>query len=291
LTGRRYVLRGVVLLLVLGVSVAAAWWLVYSRSRPYGRGGEILRQIRRDGLKKYWPAPHQRWYLFTHKGVHAGWRYVARRPNKAGGFDGWTIHYESATGLLAWEHWQLNADATRGEYVAGTLAAHRIEPDTRISLEDGKISAMQTIKEEPYRSSAEAVPEYLPEGTLPLARHLVARGGGEAKFRLIHNRVPPNGGVTRFVTIAVKDEGKAGAEYPNARRMRSIDSSVFGRRSYMLVIDAHGDVLASHTGDSVLAVATIDEVRKVSAAAPTIVKRLLPILGKLLAATNGQTKS
>jgi len=204
--GVRLVALNVILLAILVAAVGAAWLLAQPRPADL-RAEEIVAEIRRTGLAAYWPEAALTWYVRSTGERIAGWRGEIVVPGPDGTFHGLNV-VVTGTALRTrgnWERWTLNADATEGTYSAGEFAQTtrglRSTTDTKISLEDGQVTAFQRIKGYPFETRGPAPAGYLPEGTMGIARRLVARHKAKARFRMIYNAVPPPGARPVFTPV------------------------------------------------------------------------------------------
>ena len=206
----RRVALNIILLVVFLASVGVAWWLTRRPAPGAGLGEAIVAQIHRDGLGAYWTSGRLDWYLYTDSssGRPIGWGASTVAPRSGGRFDGLRLSVSIARkggAMRAWERWRLDNDAAAGQYTAGMFDGPagqvRTREDTSIHLAAGKVTVRQEIDGIERHSSSDAPPNYLPEGTLALARKLVAMRKGRGRFASIFNTVPPAGQKTTFSTI------------------------------------------------------------------------------------------
>ncbi|GAF76610.1 unnamed protein product, partial [marine sediment metagenome] len=143
-------------------------------------------------------------FLAHSDGKLVAWRSTFSLQRADGSFEGIDIVVSRrAEGTTAtWEWWGLNADATKGQYRAGTVLGSTMGwwmlKDTDIGLTEGRVSARQGSE---WESQTRAPDNYLPEGTLELVLRLVAQQRTRAQFKLILNSLPPVGQTTRFARL------------------------------------------------------------------------------------------
>lgn len=191
----------------LALTAGGAWLLVYVNEGPARVGAEIIQTIQEKGLDSFWDAQHEEFW----QGNDGNWEYYLRFRTPDGGYAGVGVHQESLGRVLMrnrlvfqqkirWEAWKLNAEARTGIYQAGTYEGGRLQRDTRIELADGEVKATQAMDRPSRQTQTQAsVPEnYVPPGTLRLARALVAQRETPAAFRWIHSRQLPFGSRPHF---------------------------------------------------------------------------------------------
>jgi len=204
-----------VMLLVLGVSVGGAWWFVRARGSLAEVGAEIVQQIRRQGLGRYWPRPTVRWFLTRSNGRAVGWRLLARAMREGNEFEGLeivSIRGQGQSTALTWAYWSLGSHAGRGSYRSEVITVQQVGPlqkwstqgETHVDVENGTIEISQKLGREQFQSTARTPPNYLPEGALPLARALVAADKTEGLFKLTYDHVPPVRGVPQFFSVKLR---------------------------------------------------------------------------------------
>lgn len=199
----------VFMLAVLVVSVVVAWWISHHRQTAVRRGGEIVAEIRRDGLKKFWGEGTREFFLVRRNGLDVGWHAALRKPVE-GGYRGLDVYMHLASpGADQWESWTLSDDLRAGTYRA--FGPSRLMKDrwarTEIALAHGHVTVTETqfalarasraggvamMREMDTFTSRAAVGEnYLPEGTLPLVLRQVGEHQVTASFKIILNEMPP----------------------------------------------------------------------------------------------------
>ena len=114
---RRQAIMSLVMLAVLLASVAWAWVLVRRADRLPKRGAEIIAQIRREGLARYWPNELTlRWYLIRTPRGYSGWRAMVQAPVEDGGY---SLAWRRGLGSCAPEELIIQGDV---EYLAPRAA-------------------------------------------------------------------------------------------------------------------------------------------------------------------------
>lgn len=281
---------------LLVASTGAAWLVIRRPQSGQGRydpqaaprlaetGRSILDDLRRKGLSAYWPQADTQWYLVRFRDEAIGWQVAARLPRPDGSVDGlhvWAITDEFRHLRVLWERWSLNGDATVGRYSAGTVAQDRpgrgrIATDTRIDLAAGRLKVVQTLAGVERTSTADAPPNYLPEGTFDLVRHLVAERKTRAAFRLIINDLGPDGDGTRFAQAYVGYEGESPGQAGASRRVSTwiLRAGQVGRPAIHL-IDEKGRVLRNTAGNLVTTAGAREDVTRHFPGAAGLYERLL----------------
>ncbi|MFW6133656.1 MAG: hypothetical protein ACOC8F_07135 [Planctomycetota bacterium] len=198
--GRSYTSRvAVIMLVVLGVSVAGAYWLVYTRTeQPEQVGREIIAEIRRQGLEHYWGNEETLLRLVRrdNRSVTRSWH---RKP--ADGRYRGRIEFDGPEGASR-ETWELSDDLSTGRYQTGRYQGEAIRlrrgmieqvPPTTIALRNGRVEVTRGGD----KADAEIPANYMPEGTAHLVARKVVQRGERAAFRIILNAVAlsPNGQV------------------------------------------------------------------------------------------------
>jgi hypothetical protein len=225
------------MLAALGATVGGAWLLVYVNEGPARLGAELVDQIQSRGLDTFWEgARREYWY----SGADT-WTYRLRFRTDDGTWLGVTVRQEPRS----WEVWTLDAKANTGKYVAGTYDVRRglaLGPnsDTVIEYDHGTVSADQMITSPNRRkkSSGPAPDNYVPEGTLRLARRLVAKRDAPAAFQFIVNSLVPFGDTPRFVSVRYTPAGTTqGPEGQTLHMVSTAHESIEGGRGRRLTIE------------------------------------------------------
>ena len=116
-----FVVISVVMLAVLLASVGGAWLMV--RDNVGQRGARLMQILRQEGLDHYWPASSDEWMLRRREdGKVIGWRAQFIVAEEGGGYLGLLVQTRDPRPdrpVIQWETWQLNRDATNGDYSAG----------------------------------------------------------------------------------------------------------------------------------------------------------------------------
>ncbi|MCD4825976.1 MAG: hypothetical protein K8S55_15400 [Phycisphaerae bacterium] len=233
---RRRSFGSLILLAILGGSVAIAAWLANHRGEPVRQGIEILDEIRKEGLSSYWPATQEQlqWFLIRKGQVNVGWRVVYRRklPGETSDFGGGMIFYSSdgPKSRHAASKWRLTNDANKGLYTSmeGLLSRPphlRAQSFTRIELlggelkngklPDGEIFVTQRMGQHKHDSHAGMPGNYIPEGLTQLVLRQVAQRQTHAKFKIIIDSQPPDQGRIIFFTQEMEYIGPA-TNHPTA---------------------------------------------------------------------------
>jgi hypothetical protein len=139
--------------------------------------------------------------MYSRLGQPIGWKMGLRHAEQDGSYTGLDVvarHGAARFPEILWSVWKLNADATQGDYQAGTLAVKlngwRLKPDTRIRQADGQLDVSQGAPPLSILTQGPAPDNYIPEGLMPLTYFLTARGKQARGFRMIFNdHLPPRG--------------------------------------------------------------------------------------------------
>jgi hypothetical protein len=170
----------VIMLGIFLLSVGIAWWISLDRERLVHEGDRIVTQIQSSKLESFWRGGEQSYYLIREKQGNVGWRADFRIPREGGGFDGLLMQviYAGNQPQVHIRKWHLDSTATTGWYQVAWLEG--AEP--RIDLIKGYL--VEHVSRNPGK--VEVPPNFLPEGTLPLAARLVAQSKGQAFFRSVY---------------------------------------------------------------------------------------------------------
>jgi hypothetical protein len=229
----------VAMLAALGATVGAAWLLVYVNEGPARLGAELVDQIQSRRLEAFWQGTRQEyWYSDVDT-----WSYRLRFRTDEGTWLGVTVHEEGRV----WEVWTLDSEATTGKYVAGTYGPTAglgggidVKTDTVIEYDHGHISADQLIHSPNRRtkSAGDAPDNYVPEGTLRLARRLVAKRDAPAAFQFIANTLLPFGNTPRFVSVRYTPAGTTqGPQGQTLHMVSTAHESIEGKRGRRLTME------------------------------------------------------
>ena len=252
-------------------------------------GEAIVAQIRSDGLADYWPRARLDWFLRTDRrsGRPIGWGAEAVAPGPDAAFDGIRVSVDRTQRGAAkwhWERWRLDAEGAAGNYTAGEFYERggrvRIREDTSIRLATGKVAVRQEIDGVERHSRGNTPPNYLPEGTIPLARRLIAQQEGLGLFTTIYNVVPPAGRTTTFSPLAFQHAPPIEAD-PDSVVARVL-VLVPGARSalgYVHLLDAEGNTVGVVSGD-------FEDVRVDTAVVVAVFPEAERQLREVMAATN-----
>ncbi len=223
--GRPKLLAPIMLGLLL-VSAALAWWLVEARSGQHDEAVDILEQMRAGGLAEYADALPGRRYMIRHADDRpVGWRIDVR----AGGDDG--VGGRTVTrlddGTVVHVRWALSAGATEGTYIAerdgpeGNLVTH-------IKLDGDKVSVQEQSGRALRVAEAQTPVNYLPEGGLGFVIRAVARRQTTATFAGTIDGHAVARGQVRFVSLVVTADGPQRVEVTYAgqfSRVYSLDEA------------------------------------------------------------------
>jgi hypothetical protein len=229
----------VAMLVVLAVTIAGAWWLVWARNAPARRGAELIDQVQAEGLDAFWQGPEvQFWQIQQTQLTRYGparnvlWTVELRKRRADGGFEELSVTGANPE-RLQWAYWKLDANATNGLYQAGILARNRANrrletrQTTEIRQTGDKLAVEQFMDEAGKRVETFApVPEnYAPEGTLRLLRALTARNGEHADFLVVYDQVPPGGQEPTFNTVQYEYRGETTFENRQVHQLRTHQTS------------------------------------------------------------------
>jgi hypothetical protein len=264
----KFALIAVLMFALLAAATGLAWLIVVSRTGLQRAGTELVERIHSEGLSAFWDrSPDVRWLIAYRDDDRAGWQLRMRMPRGDGGFEGLDAAFYQLRRRTRghWEQWRLNADATTGVYRAGELqitpAGLRLPANTRIALGDGTVSAQQQLSGAPMwlDSEADAPDNYVPEGTLPLLRHLVAETGTTAAFRMVFNEQPPRQGKTSFGVITMERRELGETDFPEATaRVVVRGTGAAGQQTFFL--DERGGTVAVFGGEFRLVAVEREEV-------------------------------
>ncbi|MBI5724981.1 MAG: hypothetical protein HZA50_13555 [Planctomycetes bacterium] len=202
-----------VMVTVLGLSLAAAWMLCKTTGGRARQARTILADIRKTGLDKLiGPAGREQWFLQKSAGRTVGWKYFSIQS------DGQTV-----TGLTAdiqkspdrqlgqWEAWTLNNGADRGSYLAGKLAGkNKIElaQNTSINLSGARVQIRQLF-DSSWKSSGGLAPDtYIPEGLMELVACRVGQLKANAVFKTVINNIVTPDDRLHFVSVLMEYAGQ-----------------------------------------------------------------------------------
>ncbi|MBS3734320.1 MAG: hypothetical protein KGY99_05275 [Phycisphaerae bacterium] len=179
--GRSYTSRvAVIMLLVLAAAVAAAYWLVYTRTqRPEHAGRDIIADIRDRGLAHYWGDEPMDIRLARRDG--SGVRRW-QREHEDGRYEG-TFALDGRV-QTAQAKWRLAADMSTGRYESQGVYLRQgglTKTTTEIVVDGRQIE----VTSDGGRARATIPDNYIPEGTLHLVARHVAQRGDRAAFSMI----------------------------------------------------------------------------------------------------------
>lgn len=267
-----------IMVTVLGLSLAAAMLLCKVKNAGVQQGRAILADMCKAGLDKFLPpAAGEQWYLLKEDNQIIGWRCCLIR-NDGGNLAGLAAEVHAKAGEQAgqWEVWKLDNNASAGDYLAGDLRnSDRIigSQNTEISLAAGRVQAKQLINGSWMYSHNDRPDSYIPEGMMEIVARQVGKLQTRAVFKTILNPYPPAGSKTSFISVSMEyvgqSEGIDGADV-------SIEFSIPGMpsepRIYSFASD--GRLVRSKIADVVEEYMDKSKVLAAFPAAQTIVKAL-----------------
>ena len=251
-----------ILLAVFFGTVGVAYWLVHVRSVvPARRGREMIEKLRGAGLDAHWPDARvvARYERYSGE-MPTGDRLVELRSREGGEFIGRTQQY--VEGKTAEEQWRLRPDLSEGRYRATDDIKDPTAGRTEIVLSDGRVEVTQVTLFDRMTGSADAPPNYIPEGAMDLVARLVAEDGRPAAFRMILNSAAFDA-VPREEPPRQRD-GRRDAEMREARlnfshvlmkplgerRVRVEINSGLGATAHAMTFNERGEVVEfSYVGD------------------------------------------
>jgi hypothetical protein len=214
LSPRRSAIVAVVMFVLLLACVAAAGWLVWSRtSVPDENGREILAGIRERGLRAFLPGePTVHWYIGRDADGNAvAWTRQAVEPTEDG-FSG-TSDLRVRDGWVE-AQWSLNAAMDAGEYSSRIRTPDLVQNLTLVQ-KGNRIEVTREMMDGRQSAAGEAPKTYLPEGTFDVASRLMSRADERAGFYMIADYLPIAGGKLKFtrVTMTPLSENEVRVEY------------------------------------------------------------------------------
>lgn len=255
---------------LLLLSVGAAWLLARGRGSPIRAAMNVIEQIRAEGLDAHWQAKTVRWYVIRANGVPAGWRLLLRARRDDGGFEGieFIVSGNAPQRKVNWWHWSLNADATKGVYVARALSRRKFGPTfalftdgrTVVTLGNGRIVIQQELESGSFTSASGAPPTYMPEGLMTLAQALVAKNKSQATFKMTIDALRPSGTEPHFVPVNIRYASPG--DVPGASSAVRVELGGTDNVD-MLYLDDRGEVVRIVTRTTVEDVSDFDEVRAI----------------------------
>lgn len=269
----RRALLALFMLAVLLATLAGAWWFQQRAQRRVQAGSDIVRDIRAQGLGAFWPeALHVDWYLARSGKQEVGWRadVVARIDS-----DRWSgMQLDVRPKYQAVQNWELNRDATVGIYHGQVGTRQAIASDTSVVLEDGAVK----VSQQKLLARSPAPPNYLPEGTFPLALRLAAQRRTAAQFRMVFDEVLNRRGQVEFGTETIEHVGPAkGPGGQDVRRVRAWAVRGDGQSFEMTYdVDDKGRLVRIAGDETELVPVTLRELIDRFGPVDTVVRRLLP---------------
>ncbi len=229
-TDRRSLLS-VVLLVILGGSVLAAWSLVKLNQLPVARAETILRQIRTDTLSHYWnPQASALWYLVQDRNGRAVGYLVRTQGASNGGFSGLTVR--RLGDVHGVESWSIDAEAAKGGYAA-TVGTGGL-PDTEILLSEGQVTVTKPQPGGTERAVERTPGNYIPEGLTHLVIAEVAKTSAKARFCFVLNSEAIIADQLHFTSITMDPQGQG--------KVRVRTHSLRGASEELYHVDGKGHV-------------------------------------------------
>ena len=153
-SGERFNLIAVVMIAVLAVSVAIAWFTTRPKTPPLApslAGTAIIAEISEDTLDTYWSADHKENYFViinrkkTPKGpTPVGWKAVSHKKDPSGGYSG-TLQQVLGDDFAHKSTWTLSADLSQGQYSASGPKGQVAQVETQITLKGGTITVTRNV--------------------------------------------------------------------------------------------------------------------------------------------------
>ncbi len=162
------------------LSVGVAQWISADREQYVREGIKIVSKIHDSKLESFWHGPEQSYYLISENQQNIGWRADIRIPRQGGGFFGLRVQAINV-GNRAQVHirkWLLDSAAAEGWY----QVRWREGAEPGVVLNKGYL--VEQVPRHPGK--VEVPPNFLPEGTLPLAARLVAQAKEQAFFKSVY---------------------------------------------------------------------------------------------------------
>ena len=215
--------RSLFLLVILGISVAGAWYLSRHLSAGTREASEILAEIRTRGLSSFWTAEEgeKQWFFIRKEGKNVGWEFTYRKPVASGGYEGGMVSVRGAPtappNYKALSRWTLSNDISQGKYAADEISLRPVggvflqqhKVATRTELENAQLSVRQRFDSVVINSSATTPENYLPEGAHSFVLQQVAQRKTSAIFAGIIDSERPDQGRVRFATLIFEYIGQA----------------------------------------------------------------------------------
>jgi hypothetical protein len=204
------VLLGLIMLGVLVLSTALAWFVGYVHASPARRGENLMAELYSQGVD---PADlrEESYYEVTptSNGRAIGW--FARLTEGDETIRGVTLH-ASAGRRPTVELWTLGNDLREGLYQARELVGRQATLTTRIALSGDQMSVEMFDGPGRAAATAQRPDNYIPEGLMTLVAARVAQSGEPAAFKIILNEAAIDAGRLYFADVQMTPRGQRRVE-------------------------------------------------------------------------------
>jgi hypothetical protein len=196
------------MLVVLVLSVAAAWMVAFPRQRAYRHAVEMLHSFDAGTLSSYWSAHEESWFIaYDVAGRAIGWEGTFLRTS-GNSFTGGT--FTRLPDFADQEEWKVSGDLKTTDY-AETF------PHYSVHSQDGMISVKAAIQLSnglrkvvalPGDGRSERVENYLPPFLIELAVARVAKTQQAATFAIVDSSpFAARQAVLRTLSLTIKPTG------------------------------------------------------------------------------------
>ncbi|HUT57920.1 MAG TPA: hypothetical protein VNA25_08730 [Phycisphaerae bacterium] len=218
---------------ILLVTVAVAWWLTRFRNAAMREGAHLVDEMRRRSLSDIWPRGALQAVFVRRDGAgRETGRVTVERVATDGGFAG-RVRDEPLPAFRGRlrnvrEDWSIRGDLSAGQYQAAYVGENRII---------GIILAGEDVHVTVNGQPIDSVPipaNYLPEGLMWLAVRMVADRGREATFAFVSNEESEATGTVALNRVTMTPVG--------AREVRCTVATGRGRYDVTYHLDASGEV-------------------------------------------------
>jgi len=209
------------MLAILAGSTVLAWTLTLTGEDPAARGAQIIAQLKRDTLDKYWTADSRELcFVGSRPGMDPeGWQVRTRGAARHGIYSG--RRETGIAGAMSYrEKWLLRSDLSGGTY---TVMDKLVTMEIRTSKNEVKV-----IRAAAGRIAADAdaarPDNYVPNGALEPVLRLAAIGGQEAVVKTILRNTALKQGRVNLVTTRLIPLGQTGVrvEYTEEGVLRTM---------------------------------------------------------------------
>ncbi|MBT3200664.1 MAG: hypothetical protein HN350_12195 [Phycisphaerales bacterium] len=212
-SGERFNLIAVVMIAVLAISVAIAWFTTQPKTPPLTSsqaGAEIIAEISGETLDEYWSADRRENYFLiidrkkeSDSLTPVGWEVVSRQQDPSGGYSG-ALKQVVGDDFTHKSRWSLSADLSQGQYSADSPDDQTNQIATQIILDNETITVTRNVDGKTQTASTDRPENYLPEGAMPLALKLVAERQLDASFKILFDDKAIIDGAVNFTNITFK---------------------------------------------------------------------------------------